>query len=495
MPYNPFVPNGVDQAQLDYLQATGIQVGRLNQEIYNGIINGDLGVYGVKTPWASDGLQVVFGAEYRRDTLDNKVDALDSAGQLSGTGGATIGIAGATKVEELFMEARLPLAQDQAYAESLSFDTAYRYSDYGSGVQTDTYKLGLEWAPISDVRLRASYQRAVRAANIVELFTAQGFNLFDADGDPCGAQAPSPDATAAECIATGVPAGAVGSPTLDSPAGQYQFLQGGNLDLTPEESDTQSFGVVFTPRFAPGLAVTVDYFDIQIDNTISTFGSPNTLAACYTNGDADACSRINRNPNGQLWLGTGNVVDTNINIGSVSTTGYDINIGYTGVEIGRFGSLAFNLTGTYLIDLITEPGPGIDPYDCVGFYSSVCSAVLPGTPTAQWRHRFRTSWQTPWDVDLSATWRMYGETEGLTGPNNPLPHNRIDRILPAENYFDLAANWAVTEKASVTLGINNVLDDNPSISASVGTTGNGNTFPQTYDAMGRYVFLRATVGF
>ena len=63
--------------------------------------------------------------------------------------------------------------------------------------------------------------------------------------------------------------------------------------------------------------------------------------------------------NGQLWLGTGNVVDTNINIGSVSTSGYDINIGYTGVEIGRFGSLAFNLTGTYLIDLITEPGPGI----------------------------------------------------------------------------------------------------------------------------------------
>ena len=343
--------------------------------------------------------------------------------------------------------------------------------------------------------MRGSYQRAVRAANIVELFTAQGFNLFDANGDPCGAADRSPDASDAECIATGVPAGTVGSAVLDSPSGQYQFLQGGNLGLTPEESDTQSFGVVFQPRFAPGLAVTVDYFDIQIDNTISTFGAPNTLAACYTNGDADACSRINRNPNGLLWLGTGNVIDTNINIGSVSTSGYDINIGYTGVEIGRFGSLAFNMTGTYLIDLITEPGPGIDSYDCVGFYSSVCSNVLPGTPTAQWRHRFRTSWQTPWDLDLSATWRFYGETEGLTGPNNPLPHDRIDRILPAENYFDLAANWAVTEKASVTLGINNVLDDNPSLSASVGTTGNGNTFPQTYDALGRYVFLRATVDF
>ncbi|MEX0735791.1 MAG: hypothetical protein WD051_14335, partial [Steroidobacteraceae bacterium] len=89
----------------------------------------------------------------------------------------------------------------------------------------------------------------------------------------------------------------------------------------------------------------------------------------------------------------------------------------------------------------------------------------------------------------------YHEVEGLTQVNNPMPFNRLDHILSAENYFDLAANWAVTEKANVTLGINNVLDDNPSLSGAVGTTGNGNTFPQTYDAMGRYVFLRATVDF
>jgi len=502
VPWNPFVPNGVTQDQLDYLQAKGMQVGRLNQEIYNGVISGDLGTYGFKTPWATDGVQVVFGAEYRRDSLDNKVDALQEAAQLSGTGGATIGITGSTLVKELFFEGRVPLAQDRAIAESLSLDTAYRYSDYG-GFSTDTYKAGLEWAPVQDVRFRGSYQRAVRAANIIELFTAQGFNLFDMNGDPCGAADRNPNASDAECIASGVPASyydgvndAIEQGTLDSPAGQYQFLQGGNLNLAPEESDTYSYGVVFTPRFAPGLAVTVDYFDIKINDTISTFGAVNSLNACYDNSDAAACSRILRNPgNGSLWLAQGNVVDTNINIGSVQTKGYDLNVTYTGLEIGRFGSLSFNLTGTYLDELVTEPGPGIEPYDCVGYYSSVCSSVLPGTPTAEWRHRFRTSWQTPWDVDLSLTWRHYGETVGLTSANNPLPDNRIDRELSAENYFDLAANWAVTEKASVTLGINNVMDDNPSVSASVGTTGNGNTFPQTYDALGRYVFLRAKVGF
>ena len=485
VPWNPFVPNGITQEQLDYLQVKGIQIGRISQEIYNGVITGDLGTYGFKSPWASDGVQVVFGTEYRRDSLDNKVDALQEQAQLSGSGGATIGISGAAKVQELFFEGRVPLMQDQAMAESLSFDTAYRYSDYDS-FTTDTYKVGMEWAPVSDIRFRGSYQRAVRAANIVELFTAQGFNLFDMAGDPCGLSDRDPEASDAECIASGVPAGNVGTSVLDSPAGQYNFLQGGNLALAPEESDTMSYGVVFTPRFAPGLAVTIDYFDIDIEDTISTFGSENTLDACYINNDAAACDRINRNPaNGALWVGSGHVIDTNINIGSLSTKGYDLNVQYTGLEVGRFGSLAFNLTGTYLDELITEPGPGIEPYDCVGFYSSVC-----GTPNPEWRHRFRTSWATPWDLDLSFTWRYYGDVVGFGF--NPA---RIDYELSAESYFDLAANWAVTEKASVTLGINNVLDDNPSISATVGTTGNGNTFPQTYDALGRYVFVRARVGF
>ena len=489
VPYNPFQLNGVTPEALEYLQAPGIQLGTIDQDVILGTVSGDTGI---KLPTAEESIQVAVGAEYRRDKLKNSTDSLLATAALSGTGGATIGITGSTTVKDLFAEARLPLVQGKAFAESLVADVAYRFSDYGD-IDTDTYKMGLEWSPISSIKLRGSYQRAVRAANIVELFTAQGFNLFDIDGDPCGAgistnPAVAPGgvtATPAKCVATGVPAGNVGSPALDSPAGQYQFLQGGNPDLAPEESDTYTVGVIFQPEFASGLTVSVDWFNIRVEGTISSYGASNTLTACYNNNDAAACGRIKRNALGQLWLGSGNVVDTSINIGAVETTGIDLNASYAGLSLGKAGTLNFNLTGTYLQDLISEPGPGIDPYDCVGFFAGSC-----GTPNPEWRHQFRVGYETPWNLDLALTWRYYGSVDQYLAPTN-----RIDRTLAAQSYFDLAGTYSFSEKASVVIGVNNILDTDPDINGSVGTTGNGNTYPQTYDALGRYVFARARIAF
>jgi outer membrane receptor protein involved in Fe transport len=286
-------------------------------------------------------------------------------------------------------------------------------------------------------------------------------------------------------LASGVPAGFLRSPSLDSPAGQYNFRQGGNPDLTPEESDTVTAGIILTPRFLPKLTMSVDWFNIKIEDTISTFGADNSLNACYFQGDAASCARINRDQNGNLWRGSGFVEDLNVNIGSLETTGIDVNLNYSGIEIGAMGTLSFNLTGTYLDELVTVPGPGVDAYDCAGLYSGSC-----GTPNPEWRHHARLGWQTPWSVDLSLTWRYYDGVEEFRG--NPV---QLDYELDAANYFDLAANWAVTEKASILVGVNNVLDSDPPITSAVGTTGNGNTFPQTYDALGRWIFIRAQVGF
>jgi len=486
-PYNAFKTGAVTQAALDYLQAPGLQTGTVDQEVYTLTFTGDLNGYGVKLPAAEEGAQVAFGAEYRRDSLENTTDALLASAGLSGTGGPTNGLKGATQVKDLFFEGRLPLVQGKTFAESLSLDAAYRYSDYGK-INTDTYKLGLEWSPVSDFRVRGSFQRAVRAANIIELFTAQGFGLFDIDGDPCGAAigttVSGAKATAAQCLATGVPAAQIGKDAIDSPAGQYQLLGGGNPNLQPEKSDTFTAGIIITPSALPGFVASVDYFDIKVDETVSSFGPNNTIKACYNNNDASACSRIKRNALGQLWLGSGYVEDLSINIGSIGTKGWDLNLSYSGLDIGA-GSLNFNLTGTLLDELSTEPGPGLAKYDCVGFFAGAC-----GTPNPEWRHQFRVGYETPWNLDLALTWRYYGSVEGYQQAAT-----RIDRSFAAESYFDLAGTYVFNEKIAATIGVNNVLDNDPSINASVGTTGNGNTYPQTYDALGRYLFARVKVAF
>ena len=285
---------GVTPESLAYVQVPGLQQGKIEQEIYSAAITGDLGAYGIQSPWASESIKVAFGVEKRLDRLQNVTDDPSSQALLSGSGGATIGIDGSTKVLDLFTEVRLPLVQDAPFADQLGMELAYRYSDYDP-LTTDTYKVGLDWAPIQDVRFRGSYQRAIRAPNVVELFTAQGFNLFDLNGDPCGwnLNTPNPQTddkastapVSAElrvaCEADGVPAANVGRRVLDSPAGQYNFLQGGVQDLIPETSDTYTYGVVIQPSFLPKLAMSIDYFDIAIEDALTTRGADSTLQGCF----------------------------------------------------------------------------------------------------------------------------------------------------------------------------------------------------------------------
>ena len=489
VPYDIFSFGGVTQEALDFIQVPLLQNGTTEQTVVTGVISGDLGQYGFQLPSAESGLKVALGAEYRRDALESITDNSFASGDGSGQGGPTIGLSGAIDSYEAFGEFQLPLIEGRPGVELLSLEGAYRYSDYSTGSSSDAFKIGGDYAPTSDIRFRASFQRAVRAPNVIELFQAQGFNLFDLDNDPCG---PNPTATLEQCIATGVPATNYGGSGLDSPAGQYNFQQGGNLDLEPEEADTYTIGFVATPSFLPGASLSVDYYSIEITNLISTYGSENTLSLCYDDSDAAACSRIHRNENGQLWVGTGYVEDLNVNIGGLEASGVDVAAAY-GFDMGTLGSMNLALNGTWAesfeIDTIGIPSA---VFDCVGYYASSCTNSAPtGTPIPEWRHRARASWATPIDgLDLSATWRYIGEVELYNGDPD-----RVDYKLDAQNYFDLAGQWAAKDWVAFRFGVNNVLDEDPPLSASVGTTGNGNTYPQLYDAMGRYVFVGATFDF
>ena len=506
VPYDIFTGAGPSQASLDYLQIPLVQTGQTSQQIVSATMTGDLGGYGMQSPWAGRGVQVAVGAEYRRDELATVTDVSFATGDGAGQGGPTIGLEGANDVYDLFVEAQIPLAEGQAWADQMSLDFAFRYSDYELGGESNSYKFGADWAPIPDVRLRASFQHAVRAANIIELFTAQGLNLFDMDDDPCDFTDPNGDGTAGAGVCIGgaphqvTPAESVGG-FLTSPAGQYNFLQGGNPGLNPEEADTWTIGAVFQPSFLPRFNASIDYFNIEIEGLVGTVGALNTVNDCYFNNIASACALITRDgPTGSLWLGTGQVVDTNTNIGGFQTSGVDFSANYgmdlADLGMGDYGGLNFSFVGTWLRELVTDTGLGQanSVYDCAGFYANQC-----GVPNPEWRHRMRVSWESPWAFEVSGTWRYYGDVEiavlGADGSLNNAPANRIDRTFDAENYFDLAASWQVRDTTRLRAGVNNILDNDPPLSYSVGTTGNGNTYPQLYDAMGRYFFFGLTQDF
>lgn len=491
VPYNAYNTGVVTDAMLKYLQIPGMRKGSVEQQIQGGTIAADLGEYGWKVPTAKNGVGVSFGFEHRKEILELMTDAATQAGDLSGSGGATGGVNGEYSVKDFFGEFRAPLIEGRPFADLLSVNGSYRHSNYSTNSKTNTFGIGVEWAPIQEVRFRGSYQKAVRAPNLVELFTPAGNNLFDMDSDPCATATPS--ATFEQCARTGVTAAQYGR-IADNPSGQYNFLQGGNQNLKPEEAKSKTFGIVLTPM--RNMSVTVDYFDIKVEDTIGTISSTTTLNKCLTTGDPVFCGLIQRDRTGSLWLlDEGRIVETNQNIGSTSTSGIDLGFNYTH-RLAGWGTLGLNATGTYLRELKTEEIKGQGTYDCVGYYGpDKCEA-----PNPEWRHKIRGTWSTPWGVDLAATWRHIDKVKLQGTSDDPLLHlattQPVDRELGQRDYLDLAASYAITKKISINGGVNNVLDKDPPLTSQLPTgPGNGNTFPGVYDALGRKIFLSMTARF
>jgi outer membrane receptor protein involved in Fe transport len=499
VPWNIFALGGVTQAALDYLQTPGLQEGFTEQSVVGATVSGDLGMYGWRLPWAKDGIGVAFGAERRVEKLERHVDIEFSSGDLAGQGGPTPSVNGRYDVKEVYAEVKVPIIQDRQWAQLLSVNGSYRYSDYSTGKTTDTYGIGAEWAPVKEVRLRGSYQQAIRAANIIELFTPQTLGLFAAGEDPCGNPNGPPSATLAQCLLTGLPASQYGNPLLSSPAGQYNQLAGGNPALDPEKAKTYTLGVVFQPT--RNLNLSVDYWQIKIDNLVSII--PSSLAIQQCIGSGQLCNLIHRGPSGSLWLPPplgGFVTGTNINLAKEKTSGVDITANYN-QPLGAWGNLGLNFQGSWLEKFVVEPVPGLGDYDCAGLFGPTCGATSIGV-APEWKHRLRGTWSTPWNVDVAATWRHINKVDVEFSSSNPLlagAFNPVDAELAARDYLDLAAMWAVTKNVTLWVGVNNVFDKDPPISNSTTIVGppfgSGNTYPQMYDAMGRRIFISLSAKF
>lgn len=506
-PWDIFAPGAVSPAAAAWVGTTANQRGQVLQHIVEADFTGDLSQY-VQLPTAHSGLQVALGSEYIDVHSYTLPDQTYQAGDLAGAGGKTLPVQGTVESWDEYVEAKLPLLQDKPFAKSLDTDDSYRHSHYAQGFDTNTFSAGLEWAPIQDVRVRGTFTRAVRAPNVVELFSVQNV-VLDGTSDPC---AGSPTYSAAQCALTGVSASQYGS-ISPNPAAQYNGLRGGNPNLKPETATTTSVGVGLTPHWVPNLRLQVDYFDIKIQNIIRAIGSNTILNSCATSGQF--CDLIHRDVLGSLWLtSSGFVTDTLANVGTLEEKGVDFDASYQH-DIGRFGRISSNFNGTYLGSYLVTPvaaNPGSE-YNCAGFFGPTCSGNTSGAgaPLYKWHHVWSFNWDTPWQpLSLYVDWRYMGSTTleflssnpnlgkiGGTVANGKIPNTDVS--IPAYNYVDFSGSYQITDGVLFRLGVNNIMDKSPPIVGSTGLPGppigNGNTMPGTYDWGGRYVFGELSMQF
>jgi iron complex outermembrane recepter protein len=492
VPYNLWQSGGVTPEQTAFFNQTYNENGQTDQEVITAYVQGSLGDYGLASPWASGGIELVVGYEHREENLAYNPSDNAANAEVGGLSAALVPVDGGYKVDEIFIEGSIPIVEDAAFAEEVIVDLGYRYSDYDpSGQTTDTYKIAGSWAFNPSVKLRASFQHAVRAANINDQFQPQAGTLFAMERDPCEKLNPG-DATSEdgytfeECARSGVTQAIwdQGGPT-SSPASQYNTLIGGDPTLAPEESDTVSFGFIFTPDFIEGLTVSIDWYDIDVQDAITNIAPETTLIECIETGNF--CELVNRGQNDSLWLGnsspTNGILALSQNIGFFRVEGIDAEISY-GFDVGDWGSMSLsNITG-WIDSWEQEEYVGAGIQNCEGLYGGSCQ-----TPTIELRNRFQAIWAMPWNASVSLAWRYIGDVDQIGTSNPPTK-------LDAQSYFDLAGTWGATEWLTIRAGVNNILDEEPPfVPQGVTARENGNTYPSAYDALGQYWFIGASVDF
>lgn len=493
----------------------------------HGVLSGDTGF---TMPWATEPVAFAIGAEHRDYTARREPDSLaQQPGELGGAGGATVPIDGGYIAEDVFAELIVPIASDRPFMQDLTIEAGYRRSAYEidapgkPSFNANTYKIGATWQPIEAIKFRGNWQQAVRAPNIGELFTPVTTLLTNLSTDPCAGTAPvgNPNLTAV-CLAQGAPLGSIG--TIQQPAaGQANITTGGNPLLKPETARTLTVGVVLTPRtLLPGFNATLDYYKIRVKDAIAVPPPGSLINACF--GDAagtgvtaasatdPACLAIRRNPtNGRL---SGSPTDTPgllgplSNVAELYTDGFDLTMNYRR-SIG-FADLTLNFAGNYTMSSHQDSGenPVIKGPECPGVYSVNCGIAIGNLqPKYAWNQRTTLSFDP---VDVSLLWRHVSKFRyqsnlpplcdnpvpvpnpgGCTGFIRGGPFNGDEahfNSIPAYDYFDLTTRFSITDNFELTLSAFNIFDKKPPIvGANAGSTsGNsGNTFPSTYDTLGR----------
>lgn len=459
------------------------------QTVFAGTVSGDSGDF-FKLPAGPIGFAL--GAEARRETgqfdynptLDNSFSqGAESAPPVPPFFNAN----------EYYGEILIPVLAKLPFVKNLSLEGAYRSSSYKKSVgDNNTYgtdKFGVSWILTDDLRLRATKQSVIREPNFGEfanpVFSIPFARLVSVarlrpryQGDPCVLGT----GNAAQCARFGAPApGSYNSLDAANLTGGYFF--GGNPDIKAERGKTTTFGGVITPRSVPGLSMTLDYYSINLKDAVGQVQPVDALTSCYITDPRPGnplCQAVTRDPV------TGRIKDgfpVDRNLAFIKQKGIDVDLSFKhNLPAGMFASkLAWQYQAAIVRDYSIQKNAVLDPIDCKGSYGFRCSSDAVTLVAPAYRHRASLS-ATTGMVATQIGWKRIGKVKDSTVGSS--------ETIAAQDYFDI--NFSVMppiKGLTVNFGVDNVTNKRPPLPKNAGTF---NTFPDTYNVIGRTYGLSLT---
>ncbi|MBY6190463.1 TonB-dependent receptor [Microbulbifer agarilyticus] len=393
------------------------------------------------------------GVEYREESGEFNPSPETQSGETFGNQQDATG--GEYDVTEVFAEFNLPILQGAKFAEELTADVAVRYSDFSTFGGQSTGKVGLVYAPVEDVRFRTSYSTSFRAPGIYELFSgsAQSYEYLI---DPCDTSSSNTDGQGENC-------GMVGAGFTQA-GNQVPTNIGGNEELTPEEAKTFTAGIVWTPSFVDDLSITLDYYDISIEDAITSPDLQRILDDCFRDGIASACQFVTRGAGDQIVALEG----AKMNIGQVDTRGVDVDIVHNlHFDAGRLGLRAQASRLLEYNEYNEQSGTESDYLEYVG---------TTGGLYVKWRGLASATW-------YGNDWDMGAEMQYFDDGYSPY------KPVKSMTYLNLRAGWDINEGTRLSAGIDNVADKAPE------DTSGYNDWNSFYDFQGRYFWAGASYQF
>jgi len=445
VPINLFGEGSPSQEAINYVTGTATYDVDTSQEVMAANIQG--------TPFSTWAGPVSFaaGVERRVEEAESRVDPISQASGFSY--GNPKNFTGSYDVAEGYVEIVAPLLTDAPFAKSIEFNGAYRYADYSTSGGISTWKAGLTWQVNDMLTFRATRSRDIRAPNNSDLFAQT-----------------SSQATLRNPFS--------GATT------QMSVVSGGNAALVPEAADTLTLGVVLSPSIVPGLRLSLDYFDIDIADAISSYAAQNVLDSCQAEINAGAagffCSFVNRTGTGATTV-INSIRTPLLNIAGFRARGYDFEAGYRFDLAG--GSINARLFGTYTQDLIANDGLGVRrTYNAAGVIQTVGSVVNRAgqvggftsssiTGATSQPHLILNGSVTysreNWSVTIQERYVGGGLIDAsLVGPddsdyNAASPISIGDNIVKSRLYTNIAGNYQVNDQVEVYGVVNNVMNEAP----------------------------------